>query len=255
MTFAVTISAYQLVDHIHLNVLALRRVFGPELPILISQDWSDKSVEIRDLAERLGTHHLCADSHRGHFAGDLNNTIAALAFAEAEKADVAIKISQRMLLCEPAAREIIEKYFSDPEIWMALPARLHPGTIKRAESRFFANLTTLTDLLCVRTWKLRPTTVKELYEERVNSRKSRHDTLIEALFSFISDVTLAGHCVRMPEFSGHPPGRPPIYLRRSQSEPAQFQTLAAELGLKEFHPLLIEWRQMSAAYRPCPIFQ
>jgi hypothetical protein len=255
MTFAVTIGSYNLPDFVRLNILALRKVFGEDVKILVSDDWSDRSVEIRDLAERLGTHHLCASSHRGHFAGDVSSTIAALAFAESEKADVAIKISQRFLLCEPAAREIIERYFSDPEIWMAMPARLHPGSIKRAESRFFASLTTITDLLCVRTWKLRPSTLKELYEERVNNRRSRHDTLVEALFSYISDVTLAGHCVRMPEFSNPYPGRPPIYLRRSQSEAAQFQTFAAELGFKEFHPLLIEWRQMSAAYRPCPVFQ
>jgi len=254
MTFAVTVSAYQLAEFVELNVRALRRVFGPDLPILISQDWSDRSPEILAVAERLGTHHLCSDSHRGHFAGDLCSTCAALAFAECEKADVAIKISQRLLLCDPAAREIIERYFSDPNIHMALPARLRPGTIKRAESRFFANLTTLTDLLCVRTWKLRPNTVKDLYEERIKSRKSRFDSLIEALFGFIGDVTLAGHVVRMAEFSC-PQRERPLYLRKCQAEPAQYQTFAAGLGMKEFNVLLQEWRALAGdRYRPCPVF-
>jgi hypothetical protein len=254
MTFAITLGSYNLPDFVRLNVLALRKVFGEDVKILVSDDWSEKSVEIRDIAEEMNVHHIVGGP-RGHFAGDAACCCNALAFAESEKADVAIKISQRFLLCEVAAREIIERYFSDPEIWMALPARIHPGSIKLAESRFFANLTTLSCLLCVRTWKLRPSTLKELYEERVNSRRSRHDTLVEALFSFISDVTLAGHVARMPEFSGHYPGRPPIYLRRCQSHPADYQRFAAELGMPEFNVLLQEWRQLTNHYRPIPQFQ
>src|SRR6266576_1850476 len=110
MKFAVTVSAYQLAEFVELNVLALRRVFGPDTPILISQDWADLALEIQEVAERLGTYHLCADSHRGHFAGDLSSCCAALAFAECEKADIAVKVSQRLLLCQPCAREILEKY-------------------------------------------------------------------------------------------------------------------------------------------------
>lgn len=254
MTFAATVSSYQLVDFVELNVLALRRVFG-DIPILISDDWSDKSVEIRDLATRLGTHHLCSDSHRGHFAGDACSCCNALAFAEAEGADVCVKVSQRFVLCAPAAREILERYFADPEIHLVLPGRVAPGTIKRAESRFFSNLSTQSDLVCVRTGKLRPNTLKELYESRVRAKQSRHDSLIEALWGFIMDVTLAGHASQAPEFTHPYPGRPPIYLRRCQAEPAHYQALAQELGMTSFNVLLQEWRALAGQlYRPVPCF-
>ncbi len=254
MTIAATIGAYQLVDFVELNVLALRRVFG-DIPILISDDWSDRSVEIRDLAARLGTHHLCSDSPRGHFGGDVNSTIAALAFAEAEGAELCLKVSQRMILCQPAVKEILERYFSDPETWLAMPARIHPVSIKRAESRFFASLSTLTDVLCVRTWKLRPHDLKNLYEERVRAQKSRYDSLAEALFAFIGDVTLAGHTIRMPEFSHHVNGRPKLFLRRCQSEPAEYEIAALELGMTSLNPLLQEWRALAGGfYRPIPKF-
>ncbi len=225
-------------------------MFGPEIPLLISDDWSQRSVEIRDVAERLDTYHLCGGP-RGHFAGDLNSTCAALAFAESQNAEICLKVSQRLVLCEPAVREILENYFADPQIWMVMPARIHPGSIKRAESRFFANLAVLTDVIAVRTGKLTAEALKTLYEERVRTQRKRFDTLVESCFAYIEDVVLAGHVLRAPELS-----RPKLFLRKCQSEPADYLILAAELGMvwRGHPPLLQEWRYLENAYRPVPSF-
>ena len=139
---------------------------------------------------------------------------------------------------------------------MVLPSRIHPGSIKRAESRFFANLACLTDFFAVRTGKLSAETVKNLYEKRVQEAKNRFDALVEPMVAFIEDVVLAGHCVRAQEFSHTPPGRQKIYLRKAQCEPADYMVLARELGMPEpFNALLQEWRALDGdTYRPVPQF-
>ncbi len=256
MTFAATIGAYQLEQFVELNILALRRLFGPDLPILVSDDLSQRSAEIRDVAAKYDVFHWASSTHRGHFYGDLCQICNCLAFAESQGADIALKISQRFILCEPAAREVLENAFADPEVWMALPGRIHPGSIKRAESRFFSNLSVLTDFFAVRTGKLSAETVRTTYETRVREQKNRFDTLMEPLFGYIQDVTLAGHVTRLEQFSHTPHGKPKIYLRKAQSEPAEYQILARELGMPEpFNVLLQEWRALDGdKYRPVPQF-
>jgi len=253
MTFAIVIGSYDMPQFVELQLRSLPKIF-PDSPILVSDDLSQQSAEIRDIAARFDAFYVCSNTHRGHFAGDCQDAVHGLAFAEEQKTDLLLKISQRFILCAPAAREVLEKYFSDPEVWLAFPGKIHPGSIKRAESRFFSNFSTVTDFFCIRTGKLAPKALKELYEGRVADQKNRFDTLIEPLWAYIGDVTLAGHAIRMPEFSSHYPGRAPIYLRKCQQEPGDYQVFARENGMEEFLPLLVEWRQMSNSYRPSPVF-
>lgn len=253
MKFAIVIGSYDLPQFVELQLRSLPKLF-PGSPILVSDDLSQQSAEIRDIAARFDAYYHCSSTHRGHFAGDCQDAVNGLAFAEEHGTDLLLKISQRFVLCDSACREILERYFSDPEVWLAFPGRIHPGSIKRAESRFFANFSTVTDFFCIRTGKLSPLSLKELYEGRVKEQKNRFDTLIEPLWAYIGDVTLAGHCIRMPEFSSHYPGRPPIYLRKCQAEPADYIVFAGEHGMPEFLPILVEWRQMTQFYRPSPQF-
>ena len=256
MKFAATIGSYAMPEFVELNILALRHVFGHDLPILVSDDWSDKSVEIRDLAAFYGVHHTCSESSRGHFAGDCQAAVNALAFAEAEHADVALKISQRTVLCEPVCRQILERYFSDPNVWLVLPARIPPRTIKRAESRFFSNMAVQTDLLAIRTGTMRPDELKDIYESKVRGNKMRHASLIEGLWADMIDTKFATHYVLAQEFTTPYPGRAPLYLRKCQQEPAAYLILADRLGMKwtGHPPLLQEWKQLSDFYRPVPTF-
>lgn len=253
MRFCCTVGCYKMPEFAELQIRALRRVFGESVPILLSDDLSDHSPEIKEVAERYGVHHIVSGP-RGHFGGDAAACVHGLAFAECEKADICVKVSQRFVLCEPVIREILERYFSDENVWLLLPGRIHPGSIKRAESRFFANLSTQSDIVCIRSGKLTPLALKELYEGRVRAKQSRHDSLIESLWAFVMDHTLAGHAVQAPELTHGVPGRPPLFLRRCQSEPADYMKFAAELGLPQFLALVQEWRQLTTSYRPCPIF-
>lgn len=253
MTFAIVIGSYDMPNFVELQLRCLPKIF-PGAPILVSDDLSRQSAEIRDVAARFDAFYVCSSTHRGHFAGDCQDAVNGLAFAMDQKTDLLLKISQRFILCDPVCREILEKYFSDPEVWLAFPGRIHPGSIKRAESRFFANFSTVTDFFAVRPAKLGAETVKNLYETRVKEQRNRFDTLIEPLWAYIGDVTLAGHAIRMPEFSSHYPGRAPIYLRKCQQEPADYIVFAGEHGMPEFLPLLQEWRMLTQYYRPSPVF-
>ncbi len=253
MTFAIVIGSYDMPNFVELQLRSLPKIF-PGAPILVSDDLSQHSAEIREVAGRFDAYYVCSNTHRGHFAGDCQDAVNGLAFAAQHEADLLLKISQRFVLTDPVTREILERYFSDPEVWLAFPGKIHPSSIKRAESRFFSNFSTVTDFFAIRPEKLNPETLKNLYETRVKEQRNRFDTLIEPLWAYIGDVTLAGHAIRMPEFSSHYPGRPPIYLRKCQQEPADYIVFAGEHGMPEFLPLLMEWRQMSNSYRPSPVF-
>jgi len=253
--FAACIGSYALPQFVELNIRALRHVFGAGLPILISDDISEHSGQIRDLAAETDVHHV-AGGPRGHFAGDAMACCNALAFAESEGSDIALKLSQRFVLCEPVAREILERYFADKNISLTLPGRIPPGTIKRAESRFFSSLAVQSDILAIRTGTISPAELKETYESRVRSNAMRHASLIEGLWAHLIDTKFATSYAFMPEFTVPYPGRAPLYLRKCQSEPAAYQALADRLGMKSqnWTPILVEWRQMSNGYRPCPVF-
>ncbi len=253
MTFSIVIGSFQMKQFIELQLRSLPKLF-PDSPILVSDDISQESSEIRDIAARFDAFYHCSSTHRGHFAADLQHAVNGLAFAEEQGTDLLLKISQRFVLCQPAARQVLENYFADPEVWLGFPGRIRPGSVKRAESRFHSNFSTVTDFFCIRTGKLKPVELKNLYETRVREQKSRFDTLAESTWAYVGDVTLAGHTIRMPEFSTHYPGRPPIYLRKCQQEPADYLIFAAENGMPEFHVLLQEWRQLTNSYRPSPIF-
>lgn len=251
MRFAITIGSYMLADFVELNVLQCRHVFGPDVPILISDDISKNSPEIRDLAERLNVHHV-AGGPRGHFAGDIAAGINSLSFARQMGADLALKLSLRLMLVDPIAADILSNHFASPNIWLGVPGRISAHTIKQAASRFFANFSVLTDIVCVRTDSITPEQLKDRYEHRVRNARNNHDKLIESLWANLLDTHFANHTAFMEEFSM--PRNPAIYLRKAQSQPADYERLALDRGMKSFNPILVEWNRMSENYRPAPTF-
>src|SRR6266576_2881764 len=103
------------------QIRSLRHVFGADTPILVSDDLNLHSGEVREIAAEFGVHHIVSDTHRSHFCGDAQAIVNGLAFAECEKADVLVKVSQRFVLCEPVVRQILENYFSNLETHLVLP--------------------------------------------------------------------------------------------------------------------------------------
>lgn len=250
MRFAITLGVYQLVDFTELNIACCRHVFGADVPILVSDDISKNSPEIRNLCERLQVHYT-AGGPRGHFAGDCAAAVNSLAFAAQMKADLALKLSLRLLLTDPAAAEILSNHFASPNVWLGIPGRISPHTIKQDASRFFAHFSVLTDILCIRTSSFTPQQLKERYEHRVHEARNHHDKLIESLWANLLDTHFANHSAIMNEFSA--PRTPPIYLRKAQSHPADYELVAQKHGVK-LNPILVEWSRMMEHYRPSPSF-
>lgn len=255
MTISIVIGSYAMPAFIRLQIVALRRIFGEDAKILVSDDISQQSVEIRDVAQEYGVHHVCSETHRGHFASDLQSVVHGLAFARCNKSDLCLKVSQRLVLVEPVIREIIENYFADPNTNLILPGRIHPATIKRATSRFFSNFLLNSDVLCLKTEAISPHQLKERYENKIRENKSKHAALIEGLWSDLIDTHFNHHYEFAPELTHPFPGRDPLYLRKCQSEPADYSLLAEKLGLKNWPvPMLQEWNVLSTSYRPVPVF-
>lgn len=245
-----TIGSYQLSDFVHLNIHCCRHVFGEDVPILVSDDISKSSPEIRNLCAEHGVNYH-AGGPRGHFAGDCAAAVNALQFANQVGADLAIKLSLRLLLTDPIAAEILSNHFASPNVWLGIPGRISPHTIKQDASRFFAHFSVLTDILCIRTDSFSPQMLKERYEHRVHEARNHHDKLIESLWANLLDTHFANHSAIMNEFSA--PRTPPIYLRKAQSHPADYELIAQKHGVK-INPVLVEWSRMMPAYRPSPEF-
>lgn len=247
---AITIGSYLLVDFVELNIACCRHVFGADVPILVSDDISKNSPEIRELCEKHKVHYATGGP-RGHFAGDAMAAVNAICFARWKSAELALKISQRFIFIEPIAAEILSNHFGSPNIWLGVPGRISPHTIQQAASRFFANFSVLSDMVCIRTNSITPDMLKDRYEHRVRNATHDHDKLIESLWSNLLDTHFSGHTVFMNEFSH--PQRPPIYLRKAQSQPADYERVAMERGVK-INPVLVEWSRMEPSYRPRPVF-
>ena len=105
MNFAICIGAYRLKDFVELNILRCRRIFGADVPIIVSDNLSDASPAIAALAQRYGTLYRCPTAPYSHFSGDVQSAINALALADATGADVALKLSMRLNPLLPAFRD------------------------------------------------------------------------------------------------------------------------------------------------------
>lgn len=241
---------------VELQIRSLRRIFGDDAKILVSDDISQQSVEIREIAREYGVHHICSETHRGHFAADLQSVVHGLAFAQCEKKELCLKVSQRLVLAEPAVRGIIENYFSDSNTNLILPGKISASTIKRANSRFFSNFLLNSDVLCLRTGSIGPRQLKDKYENKIKgSTGSKNSSLIEGLWCDLIDTHFNHHYKFVAELTHPYPGRDPLYLRRCQSQPADYSLLAEKLGLKNWPvPMLQEWNVLSTSYRPVPQF-
>ncbi len=167
-------------------------------------------------------------------------------------ADLALKVSLRFLLVDPAAKDVLEQHFANPDVWLGLPGRISAHTIKQQASMFFAHFSVLTDILCVRTNSITPQMLKDRYETRVRNAGNAHDKLAESLWANLLDTHFATHAVSMNEFSV--PRTPPIYLRKAQSHPADYEKVAHERGMTRLNPVLVEWSRMDPSYRPSPVF-
>lgn len=251
MKLAFTIGAYRLVPFIKLSILQIRK-FCPDAPILISDDPSQETPHIQNLAKELGVQYRGAREKRGHFAGDFQSIVNALAFGEAHDADVTMKVSQRFIFRKQEGIDCIKRTFENPEIMAATPGqpKVHTGS---RPSQGFGAFGTLSDLVMLRVKCMTPEQLLHLYRARLQREKVPWASFIECLVDELHTRVFPGKTVKIEELTNPTPPSDPWYLRRYQAEEKAYRELALLHGFNaQFH--LGEWGQLEqAAYQCKPV--
>lgn len=249
MNLAITIGAYQLTEFVELNLAMLRQIFGNDVPILVSDDHSVKSPAMHWLAGKYGAEYIGSSARRNHFAGDAQAAINALAFAKANDCEVAVKLSQRVVLTDPDARATLLKPFENG-YHLAMPGRLNVNKL-RPEHRMYASFMYLTDLVAVRVSELSAEELMRRYQEKVKSCATRTDAYVERLFLELARKEFDGKTWVYPEYTDHYPGQPCKFLRKCQNDQIQYQKLGHTKGIHGMFSVS-DWRFIDPDYRPHP---
>lgn len=232
MMVAITIGAYRLTAFIRLNVLRCRRIFGPETCVLISDDKSPESDQIEALALELECDYVCSPKRRSHFSGDATALLNAIVYGRECKADIALKLSQRLIIVRPEFRTAMENAFSDPEVQIVLPGRIPKNQISRIGSRFYCRFGLLSDAVALRPNAIEPEEFLSIYRERCAAGRHPSDSFVETSLGYLLDRKFGGNKHRLlPEWTEHRFGTPKIFLRKSQSPASDYIQVAAHEGL------------------------
>lgn len=251
MTFAITIGSYRLPQFVELCALRCRRLFGPETPILISDDLSDRSHQIRNIADRLGCGYVVGEGRHSHFGGDMQAVLNSIVWGSGY--DVAIKLSQRFIPVMPAFKDSLELAMADPSIQLAFPGQMDLRQIARPQAAFYGRFGILTDAIAIRTGALSSDELLSLYLARVRNPKARSDSFIETTFGHLIATRFNGAHAIIKEWTNHEPFKPKVYLRKSQSNTTEYVKVAAMEDLKGDWDLR-EWIQIEKSnYMPLPV--
>jgi hypothetical protein len=248
MKIAITIGAYQLDDFVALNLAQLRAIFGPDVPILVSDDISIRSPVIERVAARYDADYTTSNSRRQHFAGDVQAFINSLAFARANSCDVALKISQRVILIDPAFLEVMRAPFAQGK-QIALPGK-PTAAMLRPGYRSYSWFKYLTDCVAIRS-DYAPERLVADYRAQLADVKNRVDTFVERLIEDLADKQFPDTTHVWYELTNHMPRRPFRYLRKCQNDQRDYVELAHTHGLDGPYELG-EWKRIDPQYRPVP---
>lgn len=237
MKFAFTIGSYRLFDFVRLAAHQIRRL-SPDSPILISDDTAPESHLIEKFANEYNCNYRGARQRRGHFAADFQSLVNALAFAEANGCDVAIKASQRFVFRKPESIEVFRKCFADPKIAVVTPGSPTVMTSHVRSTKGFAAFGTLSDVVAIRVGTITPEQLLQLYRARLLREKVQWASFIECLVDELHGNVFPGRTIKSPELTN--PTADPIYLRRYQANQQQYRDLALSHGFAGQFPLN-EW--------------
>lgn len=243
-SIAITIGSYKLFDFARLNAAMCRRVWGDSVPILISDDLSHLSPDIRAWCDDNGVAYLCSPSRRSHFGGDITALINSVVFAESCECDYSLKLSQRMIPIAAGFREALERAMENPEVMMCVPGSPLQQQIARPASAFYARFGSLTDAVAFRTGAITGQKIRDTYADAFNSAKSRNDGLVEVVVARIASECFPNGHVKLPEWTVHRPMQPKLFLRKSQSTHEEYEKVAKEVGIPTGQFDLREWLQI-----------
>lgn len=245
MKLAFTIGSYRLVDFVRLGIQQIHKL-SPDSPVLISDDMAAESNAIRKLAEGSDCAYLCSRVRKGHFSADFQAIINALVFAKAVEADVAVKISQRLILRKPEAVEAIRMAFADESVVMATPGQPIVNTGSRAGKGFSA-FGILTDIVMFRVGSITPEELLVMYRTRILRERVPWASFIECTIDELHS-RFNGRTVKVAALTN--PAPDPIYLRRYQASEQQYRELAMAAGWNGQFPVA-EWNALEARHYLC----
>lgn len=252
MKFSITISSYMFQEFVELNLCMVRKVFGESVPILISDDWSVNSAKIEDVARKHSAAFIGSRKRKNHFAGDLQGVINSLAFAKSVGADVAVKISLRLILLDPKLKDVFTEKFSSGTN-MIVPCKVKPDQLIRRESITFSLMPLLSDIIMLRVGCIEPQELIDLYRKKVTTERAPYASLIEALICDLHFGRFNQTSYLSDELGRHQPGMPHRFLRKCQNNRVEYIDLARSLGIEgEFRTE--EWSRIQGVlYQPRPM--
>lgn len=251
MTFSVSIGSFGMPSFVLCNIRQCRKVFG-DVPILVSDDASEHSDAIQILCNKEKVDYVGSAQSRGHFAGDLMAFLNGLVHSKVNNADIFLKISQRLLLLDPALKQVIKDKFSDPNIHLVIPGKPSAGML-RADHRGFNRFECLTDVLAMRTNAIDPEWLRKEYIEQVKTGKEHGSTFVELWMSNLIEKHLKANTIILPELTDHVPFTPYRYLRRYQNAPRDYEAAFRANGVEvEGGVQLGAWSKMLTKYSPGP---
>lgn len=251
MKLAVVVGTYKLAGFVELNILRCRRLL-PGVPILLSDDRSPQSAELEALAKQYDCDYICSEKRRSHFSGDWQSFVNGIVFAREIGADVVVKLSQRLIPVLPEFFGVLDRVFDASECQVALPGQLNERQISRPTARFYRRFGLLTDAVAMRASAIDPEEMVSVYRERAGVGRKVSDSFSETSWGWLLENKFSGnkHCL-LAEWTHHEPGKPKLYLRKSQSSQSDYSQIAKMEGLRDEFDLR-EWIQIEGrhGYKP-----
>ncbi len=255
MKIAVVLGTFSLVNFVRLNLLRLQQLFS-DCPVLVADDRSENSDQIKALAEQFGCAFCGSTIQRGHFAGDMQTVIAGLSFAEQEGADILLKLSQRLVPILPVFRDYIETPFADERINIVVPGKISANQIQLPQSKFYSGFGILTDVIAIRVGSITPEQLLRKYTENFKYGRFSPNVLVEVFFGQLLATHFAKAAFVSPALANHTPMEPCAFLRKATNDPKSYEMIAKMHGLKG-DELMFDTRELAHIFgkdylsRPC----
>lgn len=250
--FAISIGCFKLKNFVRLNVAYLRRVFGDDAPIFLYDSPSEENGDIRLIAADYGCAYACEPVNRGHFAGDVQAAVAAVAMAQHHGCEFALKVNQRTILLSPEIPSLLEQAFSDPQVTLVTPGRYPEVSIIDPASRFHGRFPQAVDVLCFRAAQWDAQGIGDRYKTQWTTSTSRYGAYSEVFWANeVKRIGAGAHRVA-PWLSAHVDGEPFKFLRKIQNREEHYNEAARQIGLPLGAYPLQEWMKLRRNYQPQP---
>lgn len=244
---ALTIGSYRMPDFVELNIVMSRLVYGPSIPILVSDDQSSESGKIEAVAAKHGCHYLCTTGRMAHCGGDIQHFINAAEFARQEERPFAIKHSCRFI---PLAG--LEQLWFDGlrKHGLVLPGQIQQNQIARPDARFYTKFGILTDVAGWKTGSLTGEDIANHYREGCANAKHAFDNFVEIAWGKLAGIKFPGAHLIEPRLANHEIGKPKLYLRKAQSGRQEYQRVAELLEIEGSFDIR-EWKAIEGGSYKC----